>query len=154
MISVLWASDDQWHPSVEISYADLDADFHPSFFTLICTMCFPPLPTVENLRLGYFDEDLYPNLNWKVDVENNEWLELLRLFTAVKNLYLSEEFQPYMASILQKLDGGRTTEVLPSLQNILVESEPSGTFHEVIGQFVAARQLSGYPIAVLPSGML
>jgi hypothetical protein len=32
----------------------------------------------------------------------------------------------------------------------LAEFEPLGTFQEYIGQFAAARQLSGHPIAVLP----
>jgi hypothetical protein len=67
----------------------------------------------------------------------------------VKNLYLSKEFAPGIAAALQELVGSRITELLPSLQNILVEGlEPSGPFQENIGQFVAARQLSGHPIAV------
>jgi hypothetical protein len=54
-----------------------------------------------------------------------------------------------MASALRELVGGRTTEVLPSLQNIfLARSEASGPFQEAIRQFVAARQLSGHPIAI------
>jgi len=113
-------------------------------------MCLPPLPTVENLRLGAFAKYLYPDLVWKNDVENGQWLELLRPFTAVKNLYLSEEIQPGISSALQELVRGGTTEVLPSLQNIfLARFKPSGAFQEVIGQFVSARQLSGHPIAVL-----
>jgi len=75
-----------------------------------------PLPTVENLRLGAFVEYLYQDLKWKDDVENGQWLELLRPFTAVKSLYLSEEIQPDISSALQELVGGGTTEVLPSLQ--------------------------------------
>jgi hypothetical protein len=106
---------------------------------------------VVNLRIEAITEDLYSELDWRDDVEDNQCLELLRPFTAVKNLYLPEEFQSDMASALQELVGGRTTEVLPSLQNIFLERfEPSGPFQEAIGQFVAARQLSGRPIAVLP----
>jgi len=45
------------------------------------------------------------------------WLELLHLFTAVKNLYLSGEFctTPHGSSL------GRMIEVLPTLQNIFLE---------------------------------
>jgi len=76
---------------------------------------------------------------------NNKWLELLRPFTAVKSLYPSEEYQPSMVSVLQELVGGRT------LRNIFLTTfEPSGPSQKAIGQFVAARQLSGRPIAVLP----
>jgi hypothetical protein len=67
----------------------------------------------------------------------------------VKNLYLRKEFVPGIAAALQELVGARITEVLPSLQNIFVEGfEPSGPLQENIGQFVAARQLSGHPIAI------
>jgi hypothetical protein len=107
---------------------------------------------VEYLRLGDFTESLYSDfdLNWKENVENDQWLELLRPFAAVRSLYLSEEFQPDLASAIQELVGGRTTEVLPSVQNVFLEKfEPSGAFQEAIGQFVAARQLSGHPIAIL-----
>jgi hypothetical protein len=111
----------------------------------ICTMCFPPLPTVENLRLRVFGG--YSDRNDDV----NQWLKLLRPFTTVKSLYISKGFERKMMSALQELAGGRTTEVLPSLQNIfLVRFEPSGAFQEVIRQFVAARQLSGRPIAIFP----
>jgi hypothetical protein len=67
----------------------------------------------------------------------------------VKNLYLPKEFAPGIAAALQELVGGGITEVLPSLQNVFVKGlEPSGPFQENIGQFVAARQLSGHPIAI------
>jgi hypothetical protein len=96
---------------------------------------------VENLRLGSLAE---PVLEYKHDMGNDQWLELLRPFAA-------EVFQPFMADALQELVGGRTTEVLPSLQNIFLagfdRSGPS-SFQEAIGQFVAARQLSGHPIVV------
>ena len=66
----------------------------------------------------------------------------------MKNLYLSKDFAPGIAAALQELAGG-ITEVLSSLQNIFVEGlEPSGPFQKNIGQFVAARQLSDYPIAI------
>ena len=149
-VKLLWASDDHARLRVEISYEDLEADPEPSSIAQVCAMCLPPLLTVENLRLGVFTEELFSELEWKENVEDNQWLELLRPFTAVKNFYLSEEFQPDMASALQELVGGRTTEVLPSLQNILARSEPLGAFQEAIGQFVAARRLSGHPIVVLP----
>jgi hypothetical protein len=98
-------------------------------------------------------EDLYivNRLVWKDDatIENRHWLQLLLPFTAVKSLYLSEEYAPGIAATLQELAGGRITEVLPSLQKIFVESlETLGPFQENIGQFVATRQLSDQPIAI------
>jgi hypothetical protein len=82
-------------------------------------------------------------------IENTLWLELLLPFTAVKNLYLFKEFAPGIAAALQELVGGRITEVLPNLRDILVKDlELSGPFQDNIGQFVAARQLSDHPIAI------
>ena len=131
---------------VEISCEE--SDHQLSSMAQVCTMCFPPLSTVETLRV--FNKNPYSKLDREDDVENNKWLELLRPFTGVKSLYLSRLFQPRIASALQELVGGRRREVLPSLQNIFLERfEPSGRFQEAIGQFVAARQLSGHPIAVL-----
>ena len=49
------------------------------------------------------------------------WLELLHPFTVLKSLHLSKEFVPRIAPALQELVGSRTTEVLPTLQNILLE---------------------------------
>ena len=70
-------------------------------------------------------------------------------FTAVKNLYLSDEFAPRIAPALRELVGGRTTEVLPALQNIFLEGyESSGPVEEDIGHLVSARQAGGHPIAI------
>ncbi len=143
VVRLVWASDDYRRLCVGISPDELD--LHLSSITQICTMCLPPLPTVENLRLGAFTESRDSEMSWNGNVD--QWSEFLHPFTGVKSLYLSVEFQPNMASALQKLVG--TAEVLPSLQNIFLERpEPSGAFQEAIGQFVAARQLSGHPIAI------
>ncbi len=78
-----------------------------------------------------------------------EWLDLLRPFTAVKNLYLSEFSSPRIALVLQELTGERTTEVLPALQNVFLEgSSPIVNCPEGIARFISARQLTNLPIAI------
>jgi hypothetical protein len=112
----------------------------------VCTSSLPPLSTVEHL---YVHKPQHMQQNWQDDVEVTQWLELFHPFTAVENLYLSEDFAPRIATFLQELVGGRTTEVLPALRNLFLEGlQPSGRVHEGIGKFVAARQLSGHPLAV------
>jgi hypothetical protein len=103
----------------------------------------------------YMVEQLYihgPRYQWKYDIGNMQWLEIFHPFTAVKNLYLSEKLAPSIAPSLKELVGGRTMEVLPALENIFLEGlEPSGasgSILEGIEKFVAARQLSDYPITV------
>ena len=100
------------------------------------------MSTVEHLCV-YEDKNL--RLILQDDFEDSQWLEVLHPFTAVKYLYLSREFTSRMVPALQELAG----EVLPSLQNLLLEDlPPSGPVPEPIEKFVAARQLAGHPIAV------
>jgi hypothetical protein len=100
-------------------------------------------------------EDLYiyegPGFqwDWKDDIENGLWLQLLHPVIAVKNLYLSEEIARRIGPALQELAEGRTTEVLPALQNIFLKGlEPSRPVQEGIRQFVASRQVIGRPVTV------
>ena len=97
----------------------------------VCTSSLPPLSTLEEL---YIVEELCLPPRWQDDVENTLWLDLLRSFVPVKNLYLSGEFVPRIAPALQELVGGRTTEVLPTPgEYFLGGFQPaSGPLHEGI----------------------
>jgi hypothetical protein len=130
--------------TLEIAISCREPDWQLSSIEQICNFTLRPLSTVE----GLYIEHQYSELVWKNEaIENTQWLQLLLPFTAVKNLYLSEESAPGIAAALQELVG--ISEVLPSLQNIFVKRlEPSGTFRKNIGQFVDARQLSGHLIAI------
>lgn len=64
----------------------------------------------------------------------------------MKNFYISKQVAQRVAPALVD---SRTTEVLPSLENIFLEGlESSEPVQEGIRQFVAARQVTGHPIAV------
>jgi hypothetical protein len=79
----------------------------------------------------------------------NQFLEIFRLFTATRSLYVPESLGPLIAPALQELIGERATEVLPNLRDLFLEgSAKSGTIQEVIQPFVDARRLSGRPVAV------
>ncbi len=127
--------------AIEISCRE--PDWQLSSVAQVCNSCLPPRSMIEDLYI----EHRYSRLVWKDDaIENTLWLELILPFPAIKNLYLSKDFAPGIMAALQEIVG---TEVLPSLQNVFVHGlEPSGPFQENIGQFVAARQLSGHPIAI------
>jgi hypothetical protein len=114
----------------------------------VCTSSLPPVSTLEVLYI--FEDQLNPPC-WQDDVKNTLWLELLHPFAAVKDLYISKEYVPRIVPALQELVGGRTTEVLPTLENIFLEGfQPSGPLNEGIEKFVAARQLTSHPVAVSP----
>jgi len=92
-----------------------------------------------------------PSPPWTKDMGTTPWLDFLRVFTAVENLYLSTGLVLCIAPALGELAGGGVTEVLPALQNIFIERpQPSeaGIIQEVVGRFVAARELSGRPVGV------
>ena len=123
------------------------------YLTQLCSLSIPQalISAVEHLCIVEgaslcFDSD--------IEKSSVQWLEFLRPFTAVKCLYLSREYTSHLVLALQELVGGRVTEVLPSLQTLFLEESedgeetPSlGPVQEAIGQFVAARQLVGQPIA-------
>jgi hypothetical protein len=114
----------------------------------ICTLSLRLLLTMENLYIDY--RNRHSTLIGDDDIENTELLDLLLPFTAVKNLYLPRRFSLRISPALQELTGGRTTEVLPALQNVLLEGfEPSEPdVEEGIAQFVSARQLTNHPVAI------
>ena len=105
---------------------------------------FSPLPVLEYLYIG---RGRISPQSQQGDDRNAEWLNLLQRFTAVKNLYLTKEFASVIAHILQDRAGERTM-VLPALENVFIELQQSGSVHEAIGKFAAARQLSGHPIVI------
>ena len=122
-------------------------DWQLSSLVQICTSLSPLFSVVEHLRIGI---DAFSSLpRWEDDIENGQWLDLLRPFTVAKNLYLSWKIAPRIVTALQELIGESVTSVLPALQRLLVEKlNILGPVQEVIGQFVAARQLAYRPIAV------
>jgi hypothetical protein len=131
---------------IEISCPEPDRQL--SSVARVCNSFLPPLSMVEDL---YIEQECSQPIWENVAIENTLWLELLLAFAAVKNLYLSKEFAPDIASALQELVGARITKELPSLQNIFVEKlrvEPSGSLQENIWQFAGARRQSGHPITI------
>jgi hypothetical protein len=122
-----------------------ELDWQVSSLEQVCTSCLPPLSALEDL---YIYEESPMTVDWRDNIENTLWLELLQPFPAVKSLYLSEAFEPPVARALQELVGGRTLEVLPTLQNIFLDDLEPLPVPEGIAKFVAARQLSGHPITV------
>ena len=130
---------------LSVQIACTASDWQLSSLEQFCTPFFPPLFTLEGLYISEVQED---SPRWQDDVENELWLDLLRLFVAVKNLYLCEEFVPRIAPALEEL-GGRTTVALSTLDNIFLEGfQPSGPLHKDIEKFVAARRLTSHPVVV------
>ena len=124
-----------------------DSDGLPSSLAQVCTSFFPSIDMVEHLHFHGLP------LEWNYDAEHNlPWLEILHPFTGVKNLYLSQKFAPFIAYSLQNLVEERVADVadvLPALEYLYLEDlHTSGPVQHAFGKFVAARQLSGHPVAI------
>jgi hypothetical protein len=116
-----------------------------SFLEQVRTSPLPSLSTVHDL---YMVSGPWPQ-DWKDNTDYAQWLELLRLFSGVKNIYLSKDLAPCVVPALQDLVDGRTNQVFPALQNIFLEElQESGPVQEGFGKFVAARQVTSHPITV------
>lgn len=111
----------------------------------------PPLPTLNRVDIS---ESQPKRGHWKGNAETlmAQWMELLLLFSSVRDVGLSGKLIPHVAAALvQGLagPGERVTEVLPALQTLFVErprlSRPA---KQAIGQFIAMRQLYGHSVAV------
>ena len=144
VVTVKFPSQTSHSRVLRVSILCTASEWQLSSLEQLCTSSLPPVSTLNDL---YILED--PKLRWQDDVENNLWLELFRPFSAVKNLHVCKEFVPRIAPALQELVGGRTTEVLPTLENIFSDGfQASGPLHEGIEEFVAARWLASRPVAV------
>jgi hypothetical protein len=80
-----------------------------------------PLSSVEQLSVC----ELCPNpdgyVHWNDDLDPSQWLEVFRLFIAVRNLYVARQLVPFVTAALQELTGERTMEVFPALTNLFLE---------------------------------
>jgi hypothetical protein len=147
-VRVKFPSQTSHHKGLRVNIGCTVSGWQLSAAEQVCTSFFPPVPTLENL---YILESRRQSPRWQDDVESTLWLEVLRPFVAVKNLCISEEFAPRIAPALEELSGARTTEVLPTLENIYLlepQPEPSRPLQEGIEKFIAARQLIDHPVAV------
>ena len=134
------------HTGLSVAISCTQSDWQLSCLAQVCVSSLPHLSTLERLDIR---EDRRWLPAWQDDMENDQWLELLQPFTAVKDLYLSKQVALRVAPFLQEISGETTPEVLPALQNLfLEESQASEPIQEATGQFVAARQLSGHPIVI------
>ena len=142
----------QFAERLELAVLCKHSDWQLSALAQVCNSSFPQASILAVQSLYIRDqESSHSQLHWQYGIENNQWLELLHPFTGVNQLFLSREFAPRIAPALQELVGGRTNEVLPTLQSISWEGlQPSGVVPGIIQKFVTARHLSDHPVAVIP----
>ena len=133
---------------LELKISCEQSDWQLSSLAQICHSSFPQIliATVQHLHIS---EDRFSPLDWRDDIDNDQWLEVLHPFTVVKGLYISREFVPRIAPALKELVGERVNAVLPALKTLFLDDpQSSGPVQDAVGQFVTTRQISGHPIVV------
>jgi hypothetical protein len=80
----------------------LDSYWRPSFIPQALASFFPSLYVVEHLYI-YGPRQLPAHFGELI--EGVQWLEILKLFTVAKKLYLPKEIAQYIAPALQELVG-------------------------------------------------
>jgi len=136
-----------YHKILELGISCAASDWQISSLIHVCSSSFPPFLSLERLDIH---EGRASQPQWKYDVEDEQWVELLRPFETVKTLDISETFVGRVAPALKVLARReRATEVLPELQVIVLEGpQPPKPIQEAIGQFVDVRRVSGQPVAI------
>ena len=123
-----------------------EVDWQVSSMAQICNQVSLLPSIVEQLDIQVPD---YLKSILQVGVEDTQWLELFRPFTAIRTLRICHNLQSLIVQALQELTGERATEILPALDSLYLEEyPPSGSDQQAIESFVAARQHSDHPVAV------
>jgi hypothetical protein len=117
-----------------------------SSLTQLCRSFLPAFAMVERLYICQYGYSW--RQRWKHGIQHSHWLQLLHFFIDAKDLYVSREITIFIVRVLKKLVGKRTTEVLPALQNLFFHKYEVLSGPTAIEDFIAARELSGHPIAV------
>ena len=83
------------------------------------------------------------------DMDDVEWMELLRPISSVQALFVSREFSGHVSRALEDIVGWTVTDVLPDLDVLCLEDQPVSTVHK----FIAARLESDCPVTTVDSRM-
>ena len=106
---------------------------------------------VSNVEYLSIDEnDLQIEPGWEDSMEDTDWLELLRPFTAVKRLHVSKQLARHIALALDSVGGETIMEVLPALASLSLEHQQVRS----VEKFIAARQTSSHPVTLVGPGRL
>jgi hypothetical protein len=117
---------------LELAISCSQPDWQLSSLAQVCNSSFPQtlIRAVKYLEIHQVGPLSSPRLCWQDDIECSQWIELLHPFTAVKDFYISHEFAPRLAPVLQGILEEGVREVLPALQTLYKEEQllmPIGT---------------------------
>lgn len=94
-------------------------------------------------HLSIDEDDLQPG--WQHDMDDADWLEVLRPFTAVKMLHGTEQLAGHIALALNDVNGEMIADVLPALDSLWLDDQQVRS----VEQFLAVRRVSGHPVTFM-----
>ena len=131
--------------TLEIDFVFPHSQFRLSHLFQLCASCFSTPSLFESLLINVERHSWYEFI-YQPDPQ---WLELLCLFSNVKQLRLAKAVAHSIAQILGGIPAERVLGVLPALEIIfMAELNPFGPVKEAISKFVDTRQLSGHPVSI------
>ncbi len=139
----------QTYGDLELEIPCRQSDWQLSMLAQVCSSSLHLISSLEHLYVHEYKAIESDRPCWQDDIENIQWLELLRPFTTVKALYLSRGITTRVIPTLEELVGESATSVLPALQSLFLEElHLSGPVKQGIDKFIAVRQLSNHPVVV------
>jgi hypothetical protein len=114
----------------------------------ICGKISPFLSNVERLLIEATrraTNKVFPD--WKDYVDNPQWLEIFRAFSALQHVEIPLKLGEIIGSALQELTGERVMDALPMLRHLYLHPR-SASIQQAIQPFISSRQLSNRPVTV------
>jgi hypothetical protein len=119
-------------------------DWQLSSLSQVCTSTLSTLSNLEHLNISEGCATELQN-----DIENVHGSNSYTPFPPSRTCIYPFKSLPMSRQLFKNSQRERVAEVLPALQVLFLdELEPSGIVQEPLQEFVAARQHSGYPVAV------
>ncbi|KAH9033787.1 hypothetical protein EDB85DRAFT_1890065 [Lactarius pseudohatsudake] len=115
----------------------------------ICSSLMPMLSGVEGLTLN-FHELVMPTEWQNGEIDGTTWHELLRSFTEVETLHISESLSQELSRALEADEIGSDPGLLPNLKKIVVNQFTRNYADSLFGLFIHARQVAGRPVLSTP----
>ncbi len=134
--------DEDWGP-VRTTMLCQGIDWQVSHISQVLTQPIAILSHVAHLKLVvHFEAEEHCQLE---GIEDAEWLDLLRQFSAVQSLHVSPELAGNIALALEDITEEIVAGVLPALDLLCLEDRPVSS----VEKFLAVRRLSGRPVTLV-----
>ena len=122
---------------LDLSISCEGLDWQVSHLAEVLSQSSAVLPNVHNLYI--YEDFLQPR--WEGEMDDTEWLALIRQFTALETLRVSHQQVEHVAHALNNVTVEMAPEILPALRLLFLEYQLAGS----VEKFMTARQLARLP---------